>query len=82
MRKELTDINKDDIRFLTRLPKQVGIYERKPVNMVYGPFGLYIKYDGRNVGLLTGTIMKLIKDPDGDHMEDLVKSIKYVKKEK
>ena len=79
-RKELTDVDESDIKFLTELPKQIGTYDHKPINLVYGPYGLYLKYNERNIGLLLGTVIKILKDPHGDHTEALVKAINYVKK--
>lgn len=48
-KKEYTDVNEDDIKFLLDLPKKVGSVEGKDAMVVIGPYGPYIKWNNMNV---------------------------------
>jgi DNA topoisomerase-1 len=48
-KKEYTDVNEDDIKFLLDLPKKVGSVEGKDAMVVIGPYGPYLKWNDMNV---------------------------------
>lgn len=50
-KKEFTDISEDDIIYLMSMPKPVGKYNGKVVEVWYGPYGFYLKHDGANIKL-------------------------------
>ena len=59
-KKEYLDINEEDIRFMTSLPKQVLKYKSKPVMLVSGPYGLYLKYEDKNLSITKGLTHNLL----------------------
>lgn len=79
-RKELNNVDADDIRLLTSLPKTIGMIDDSPFNFVYGPYGFYGKYKERNIKLP----FKVVKNILGGTVteEDLRKCIDYVPKTK
>ena len=77
----MEDVGLEDIKRLVALPKALGMYKNKKVELVYGPYGLYVKYDGRNVKILSG-VMKKYYDEGELSVEDVVSAIEYVPKTK
>ena len=48
-KKEYTDVDAEDIKFLLELPKKVGSVEGKDAMVVIGPYGPYLKWNNMNV---------------------------------
>lgn len=78
VKKQYTDIEESDIVFLTSLPKKIATIDGKPAELAYGQFGLYLKYDGKNVGLPKKVVYAIIKGEDVS-VEDLRGAINYKK---
>ena len=66
VKKGYSDIGESDVEFLTSLPKDVGKVAGKSVVLTLGPFGLYLKYDGKNVAVTRKFSSKIIKGEDVD----------------
>ena len=73
--KTIEDIDKKDIKLLLSLPKVIGQYKNKNVELLYARYGFYLKNDNKNASIfkqylnlvLNGSyedIIKLIKDKD------------------
>ena len=71
--KTIEDIDKKDIKLLLSLPKVIGQYKNKNVELLYARYGFYLKNDNKNASIfkqylnlvLNGSyedIIKLIKD--------------------
>ena len=50
-KKELQEIDKDDIALLTSLPRKLVKVDGEDFMFVYGPYGIYGKYKGANIKL-------------------------------
>ena len=79
VKKGYSDIGDSDVEFLTSLPKEVGKVDNKPVDLTLGPFGLYLKYDGRNVTVTRKFSSKIIRGEDVD-MKEVKSMIDYKSK--
>lgn len=79
VRKQYTDIDENDISFLVNLPRVIAQYNNKPMNLVYGPYGLYIKYNNTNKSISKYLALKFIK---GEQIteEDIQKVLDYQSK--
>ena len=74
-KKEYMDIGENDIRFLISLPRQMIKYKGHPVLLTSGPYGLYLKYDGKNLSISKSTALDLVngqslKEKDMDKILD------------
>ncbi len=54
VRKDLTDINEKDIKFLIKLPCEID----KKTKLHYGPYGFYLEKDGKNFSISKKYIQK------------------------
>jgi len=79
VKKQYTDINEDDISFLTKLPRDVGNVEGKPVSLMYGQYGLYVRHDGKNVAMTKKMAYAFLKNEDVE-LADIKSAIDYKKK--
>lgn len=50
-KKEYTNINKEDIKFMMSLPKQLMNYKNDNVILAIGQYGLYLKYNNKNLSI-------------------------------
>jgi DNA topoisomerase-1 len=71
VKKGYTDIGEDDIRFLTSLPKELMKIKGESVNLNMGPFGLYLKYNGKNIPITAKFKYKILKQENYDNKEIL-----------
>jgi len=69
VKKGYTDIGEEDIRFLTNLPRELIKIKGDPVNLTMGPFGLYLKYKGKNIPITKKFSYKIIKNEEFDNKE-------------
>lgn len=78
-RKETSDIDETDIRLLLSFPRDLLQIDGKPFAFVYGPYGFYGKYDGRNIRLQLRTIMGVLRDTltDSELKQQVRGSIEY-----
>ena len=81
VRKQYTEINEEDIRFLVGLPRNLPDVKGHPVILTYGPYGLYFKYNGRNYSC-PRKLSKLIIEGQPYNEDDVAKALEYVHKEK
>lgn len=49
--KRLDTITLEEALTLLSFPRELGLYQNKPVELRYGPYGFYLKYDGKNYKL-------------------------------
>ena len=77
-KKEYLDIDESDIDFLVSLPVKVGSVDNKDANLVYGPYGFYVKWNGMNVRLYDRVVVQYIKTREISSKE-LQSSIDYAK---
>lgn len=75
-KKQYTEVTEDDIRFLTQIPRDIAKVNGKPVTLAYGQYGLYLKYDGKNVSIFKKLALALIKGQEVD-VADLKSAIDY-----
>ncbi len=78
MKKEYLDITEEDVEFLNSMPVKIGCVDGKDANIVYGPYGFYVKWNGMNVKLYDRVIIQFIKTRTVDE-KDLQSSIEYAK---
>ena len=78
-RKELNDVKEDDIRYILKHPRKLCVVDGKEFVLVYGPYGFYGKYDGRNIRIPQWTIANILKDEYT--VEEIKKCIDYKKEE-
>jgi len=71
IKKGYTDIGEEDIRFLISMPKELMKIKSIPVNLIVGPYGLYIKYNGKNIPITKKFTYKIIKGENYDDKEIL-----------
>ncbi len=71
IKKGYTEIGEEDIRFLTSLPKELMKINGNSVNLNMGPFGLYLKYNGKNIPITKKFTYKIIKGEEYDNKEIL-----------
>jgi hypothetical protein len=76
--KEYTDIDENDITFLTRLPFKVGESAGKPVEVHMGPYGLYLKHNGNNLKI-TAKMIREFMETGKFNQKDIDASIEYNK---
>ena len=81
MKKEMSDIDEDDIRLLKSFPKSLGNIENKEFVFVYGPYGFYGKYNDQNIKLMPKTVWSILKGED-DAMTCILANIDYHQKNK
>ena len=74
--KEYTDVDETDIKFLVKMPMKVGEIKGKEVLMVSGPYGFYMKYDGKNLKITQKMIREFI-DTGKVSQSDIEASIEY-----
>jgi DNA topoisomerase-1 len=74
--KQYTDIQEDDIRFLMNLPLTIGKIDGDLVQLVYGPYGFYLKYRGMNVSMVKKTTKTMILQKSFD-LDAIKKMIDY-----
>ena len=75
-KKQYTEVTENDIRFLTSLPRDIAKVNGKQVTLAYGQYGLYLKYDGKNVSILKKLAISIIKGSNID-VADLKSAIEY-----
>jgi hypothetical protein len=63
--------DENDIEFLTTLPRELMKIKNVHVMLTIGPFGLYLKYDGKNVSITKKFAYKIIKKENFDNKEIL-----------
>ena len=73
VKKQYTDINEDDIKFLTNLPRNLQKIDGHMAVLVYGPYGLYIKYNNKNISI-TRKFAKIILE-NGQYDAEMIKSM-------
>jgi DNA topoisomerase-1 len=71
LKKQYIDIDENDIEFLTTLPRELMKIKNVHVMLTIGPFGLYLKYDGKNVSITKKFAYKIIKKENFDNKEIL-----------
>ncbi len=71
IKKGYTEIGEEDIRFLRSLPKELMKIKGDSVNLNMGPFGLYLKYNGKNIPITKKFMYKILKGEDYDNKEIL-----------
>jgi DNA topoisomerase-1 len=49
VKKEYMDVTADDIKFLKQFPKVIDKIDGKDVNLLFGPYGLYMTYEKLNI---------------------------------
>ena len=69
-RKEMSDINEEDIKLLISMPQLLHTINGKNFMFTYGPYGFYGKYDDQNIKMPLRTIMNVLK---GTHTLDEIK---------
>lgn len=80
VRKQYTEINEDDLRFLTSMPKDLLKVDGYMASLSYGPYGLYLKYNGSNVGITKRFAMTVIQNEHFD--ENIIRNMIEYKKNK
>ncbi len=53
--KRLDTVTLEEALALLSFPRQLGLHEGKPVELHHGPYGFYLKYDGKNYKLPPST---------------------------
>lgn len=76
VKKQYTDIDDNDIRFLLNMPRDLCEVDGVSVKLMYGPYGLYMKYADANVPLTKKAAYTIIKGEQLDK-KDIVKMIEY-----
>lgn len=61
-KKEYLDIDENDIRFLTTLPKKIFDVNNIEVILINGIYGIYVKWGNKNISLPENIIIKLINE--------------------
>lgn len=74
--KQYTDITEDDVRFLLKLPMNIGKLDGDMVQLVNGPYGFYLKYRGMNVSMIRKSAKTMIEKGVFD-MDAIKKMIEY-----
>ena len=69
--KSIEDINKKDIKLLLSLPKVIGQYKNKNVELLYARYGFYLKNDNKNASIFKQYINLVV---NGSY-EDIIKLI-------
>lgn len=75
-KKEFTDVSENDIKYIMSMPRQVGRYNDKVIEVWYGPYGFYLKYDGSNVKLPYKLVMRFATNEEVT-AEELKNAILY-----
>lgn len=61
--KSYTNVSRDDVLFLTNLPRKIATINAKDLMLTAGPYGLYFKYGDENVKIPLKMIKRLL-DPE------------------
>lgn len=77
VRKELGEIDENDIRMLLDTPRVFCEIRGKPFMLAYGPYGFYGKYEGDNIALSRRTILNIMKNTYTE--DELQSAIDYKK---
>ena len=82
-KKGYMDINEDDVQFLTSLPRDIGKLNGKIVQLMNGRYGLYLKYDGKNVATTKKFKGNIVRGKGEDiDMEEVKGMVEYSGKKK
>jgi DNA topoisomerase-1 len=79
VKKDYLDIDADDIRFLKSFPQIIHKIDNKDVQLLYGPFGLYLRYDQMNVKIPPKAIREFVETKEPFTKEQVKSFIQYAK---
>lgn len=75
-KKQLNDIDKNDIELLINTPINIGKIDNINAYFTYGPYGFYIKYNNLNINLPYKITINFIKNKEFD-IKDIKSAIAY-----
>lgn len=78
--KEYTDVDEKDIKMLVKLPLTVAEVSGKPIELHLGAYGLYFKYNNKNVKITVRMIKNFLETGEFDP-KDIKASLEYAKKQ-
>jgi DNA topoisomerase I len=81
VRKELSDVGKEEVAFIMSLPRSVAVVDGKPVELAYGPYSMYLKHADKNYRMPMKLILAVV---NGGVLtkDEVVSVLTYVKKPK
>lgn len=77
--KSYTNVSRDDVTFLTNLPRKVAAINGKDLMLTAGPYGLYFKYGDENVKIPLKMIKRLLDPEDTVTVAELDSVIQFHK---
>lgn len=80
--KSYTNVSKEDVVFLTNLPKKIATINGYDLILTAGPYGLYFKYNDENVKIPLKMIKRLLDPEDTISIPELDSVIQFHKNKK
>ena len=80
--KSYTNVSKDDVVFLTNLPRKIATINGNDLMLTSGPYGLYFKYNDENVKIPLKMIKRLLDPEDSITITELDSVIQFHKNKK
>lgn len=80
--KSYTNVSKDDVVFLTNLPRKIATVNGKDLILTSGPYGLYFKYNDENVKIPLKMIKRLLDPEETISIPELDSVIQFHKNKK
>lgn len=77
--KSYTNVSRDDVTFLTSLPRKVASINGKDLLLTAGPYGLYFKYGEENVKIPLKMIKRLLDPEDSVSIPELDSVLQFHK---
>jgi DNA topoisomerase-1 len=80
--KSYTNVSKEDVVFLTNLPRRIATINGYDLMLTAGPYGLYFKYNDENVKIPLKMIKRLLDPEDSISIPELDSVIQFHKNKK
>jgi DNA topoisomerase I len=80
--KSYTNVSKEDVIFLTNLPRKIATINGQDLLLTAGPYGLYFKYNDDNVKIPLKMIKRLLDPEDSISVAELDSVIQFHKNKK
>jgi DNA topoisomerase-1 len=80
--KSYTNVSKEDVQFLTSLPRKIATINGNDLMLTSGPYGLYFKYNDDNVKIPLKMIKRLLNPEDSISVSELDSVIQFHKNKK
>jgi hypothetical protein len=80
--KSYTNVSKEDVVFLTNLPRKIATINGHDLILTAGPYGLYFKYNDENVKIPLKMIKRLLDPEESISIPELDSVIQFHKNKK